>query len=72
MTIWEGCRKRTLVRRRGKASESCGQAFICNEGECWCDALELAYPVLEALRMKYRDCLCEKCLKSIFTSQSLE
>jgi len=71
MTICKDSRKKTPLRRRGKTCESCGQAFICNEGGCWCDALELAHPALAALRMQYRDCLCEECLKSIVTSHSL-
>jgi hypothetical protein len=72
MTIWKIPRRKTPPKRQTKTCESCGQAFICNQGGCWCDALELAYPALEALRMKYRECLCEECLKFIVTSQSLE
>ena len=70
MTIWKASPQKTSPRRRVKTCESCGKAFVCHQGGCWCDALKLAHPTLEALQMKYQDCLCEDCLKSVVISPS--
>jgi Cysteine-rich CWC len=58
----------TEIGKKFKTCESCGKVFVCHEDGCWCDALKLTHPTIEALRMKYRDCLCEECLKALVTS----
>lgn len=58
------------AERREKTCESCGRAFLCNAGSCWCDSVPLDPAALSALRAKYRDCLCEACLKVAANSRS--
>jgi hypothetical protein len=49
-----------------KTCESCGQLFPCQkEGECWCRSVELDPGTRTQLENKFRDCLCESCLKVI-------
>lgn len=47
-----------------KTCESCGAGFSCAApaGPCWCESLELSAAVLADLRVKFRDCLCPRCL----------
>jgi hypothetical protein len=53
------------LRKKVKTCESCGKVFVCRQGGCWCDALKLTHLTIEALRIKYQDCLCEECLKAL-------
>ncbi len=55
-----------------KICESCGQLFLCEEGGCWCDAIDLSQTALETIHEKYKDCLCEACLKAIATGKKIE
>ncbi len=57
---------------REKICESCGNVFLCNEGECWCEAVELGNAALRTMQQDYQDCLCETCLRAIATRQDLE
>ena len=45
-----------------KLCESCGTAFECRAGACWCDEVPLTDQVRAELRARYRDCLCPPCL----------
>jgi hypothetical protein len=47
---------------REKLCESCGTAFECRAGDCWCDEVALTDLVRAELRARYRDCLCPTCL----------
>jgi len=57
--------------RRGKKKicESCGREFLCYEGDCWCDGIEVKSAIARALRDQHQDCLCETCLKGIADGQ---
>jgi hypothetical protein len=51
---------RSIIRE--KLCESCGTAFECRAGACWCDDVALTDLVRAELRARYRDCLCPPCL----------
>jgi hypothetical protein len=48
---------------RDKTCGSCGRTFSCCAGQCWCDSLKLDAVALAALRLRYKDCLCQVCLR---------
>jgi|GEM_PF-784036 len=54
-----------IPKPKYKTCESCGATFLCQQGACWCDAVELRPDALERLQSEYRDCLCEACLKAV-------
>jgi hypothetical protein len=47
--------------------ESCGIEFSCgaNAGKCWCFDVELKPEILVDLRVNFKDCLCQECLREI-------
>src|SRR5436190_22708499 len=49
---------------REKTCESCGKAFECQAGGCWCDDVKLNGATRIALGLRYVDCLCPTCLKA--------
>jgi len=51
---------------------ACGEAFACeiNLGGCWCSEVKLSAETLQALRDKYKGCLCRACLESAEVSKS--
>lgn len=59
-----------IPKPKHKTCESCGATFLCQQGACWCDAVELRPDALERLQSEYSDCLCEACLKAL-ASRSL-
>lgn len=48
-----------------KVCESCGKAFPCNPGNCWCDRIEPLPEASRAERDQFKDCLCEECLRAL-------
>lgn len=62
-----GNRKKTQMvpKPKLKTCEACGATFVCRQGACWCDAVELRPDALERLQSDYSDCLCEACLRAI-------
>jgi hypothetical protein len=55
-------REPTPAPVREKICESCGQAFECRLGACWCDDASLSDERRAQLRARYNDCLCPTCL----------
>jgi hypothetical protein len=47
-----------------KKCAACGESFSCGApaAGCWCEEVEVAAEVLVALRARYADCLCRRCL----------
>ena len=45
--------------------ESCGDEFVCGATlkGCWCMSVKLSDEARKNLNQKYKNCLCEKCLK---------
>ena len=48
-----------------KVCPSCGTAFDCVAGGCWCDDVPLIDSTRAALRAKYTDCLCPAYLRAV-------
>ena len=59
-----------ISRVKEKTCESCGQVFLCNQGDCWCDAIQLSPPALRALQDQFKECLCESCLRAMASRQT--
>jgi hypothetical protein len=47
-----------------KNCAACGESFSCGApaAGCWCEEVPVAAEVLVALRARYADCLCPRCL----------
>ena len=47
-----------------KVCDACGEGFGCgaNLDGCWCRQFELSEETAAALKQRYDDCLCPKCL----------
>jgi len=47
-----------------KTCPACGESFDCcaDTRSCWCERENLSGEVLAALRGRYDDCLCPRCL----------
>ncbi len=58
-----------IPKPKHKTCESCGATFLCQQGACWCDAVELRPDALERLQSEYSDCLCEACLRAIASGE---
>lgn len=45
----------------------CKNKFECNssKGNCWCQKYKLSKKILNSLKEKYKDCICENCLKKL-------
>ena len=59
---------------RSQQCPECGEAFACEirlQG-CWCREVKLSASTLEALRGKYKSCLCRLCLEKAETKYSGE
>jgi hypothetical protein len=50
-----------------KICGACGESFECAAPErgCWCEAIELDLETLSALRERFTDCLCPRCLEDV-------
>ncbi len=49
-----------------KKCSKCEALFICeseNNKNCWCFKIEIPKLKIYRLRRRYKDCLCQKCLK---------
>jgi Cysteine-rich CWC len=55
-----------------KICGACGEKFVCAAPErgCWCESLEVPARLLDALRARYDDCLCGKCLNELGGSRA--
>lgn len=53
------------VLRRPQSCQACGQSFACEIGikGCWCSHVKVSEETREAIRAKYRRCLCRTCLQ---------
>lgn len=67
--VGEAKKSRMVPTVKRKRCGSCGVVFLCKEGACWCDEIELDLAALEAIEKKYEDCLCETCLKAVAGNQ---
>ena len=48
-----------------KKCSQCGEPFDCNSDTgCWCSKIRLNPKVLQELRARFSDCLCEACLQA--------
>ena len=49
-----------------KSCAACGEKFGCSgsSGPCWCREVKVSAEILAALRARYADCLCPRCLGS--------
>jgi len=47
-----------------KLCAACGAEFSCGAaaGACWCEEVSLSAETTAALRVRYSDCLCPRCL----------
>ena len=47
--------------------ERCGKDFVCGMSlkGCWCAEIQLDDKTRSNLRSKYKDCLCQECLKNL-------
>jgi len=47
-----------------KNCAACGESCFCGApvAGCWCEDVQVAVEVLVALRARYADCLCPRCL----------
>jgi len=45
--------------------EACGEPFTCGASlsGCWCGEIKLSDDTRAELRMKFKDCLCQRCLE---------
>jgi len=55
-----------------KTCECCGKIFLCEEGGCWCSKIELSPAAREEMQRKFKDCICESCLRAMATSPRLQ
>ena len=55
-----------------KMCAACGESFSCGApvAGCWCEDVQVAAEVLVALRARYADCLCRRCLTVAASSSS--
>jgi hypothetical protein len=55
-----------------KACAACGVEFSCGApaAGCWCEDVPVAAEVLVALRARYTDCLCRRCLTAAAVSSA--
>jgi len=44
---------------------SCGEAFHCQPGNCWCDQLHLTRQALLEMQSRFDRCLCPNCLQAV-------
>lgn len=58
-------------QRPPRECEACGQPFVCGASlkGCWCVQIKLSPEVRQQLRARYRDCLCQECLKHFAEAQ---
>jgi len=44
---------------------ACGEKFVCGVtlAECWCSEVKLSETARAELKMRYKSCLCRKCLE---------
>jgi hypothetical protein len=51
--------------REPSACESCGGEFTCGAtlAGCWCGEIKLSEATRDALRARFRGCLCRTCLE---------
>ena len=61
-------------RRAPRVCEACGESFACGASlkGCWCSAIKLDAAARQALRERYRDCLCPTCLENYSSSPASE
>ncbi|WP_447980199.1 cysteine-rich CWC family protein [Candidatus Nitrospira bockiana] len=48
-----------------KRCEHCGQAFLCGQYGCWCNAVSVTEAQYEWIAVRYRECLCPTCLGNV-------
>jgi cysteine-rich CWC protein len=62
------------VINRSQQCPACGEAFACEIGlqGCWCIEVKVSAAALEALRSKYKGCLCRSCLEKAQASVLVE
>ncbi len=49
-----------------KICERCGNEFEClHSDHCWCLEVKIPEHVSQAIKNKYKDCLCRSCLLEI-------
>jgi hypothetical protein len=55
-----------------KKCAACGESFSCGApaAGCWCEEVPVAGEVLVALRARYTDCLCRRCLTAFAAAAS--
>lgn len=65
MGIWTRVRKKLPVFRYAQTCEACGRPFACEIGAdgCWCSRVAVSAATREALRARYRRCVCRECLE---------
>ena len=51
--------------KRAQLCPECGQEFACEIGlkGCWCGQVKLSEGTLKVLRVRYKSCLCRRCLE---------
>ena len=56
-----------------KTCERCGDRCECNAADienCDCRTVKVSNEVRDRIRLDYRDCLCVKCLKEVFSQKA--
>lgn len=56
---------------RAQQCPACGETFACeiNLQGCWCSEVKVSTSTLQALRAKYKGCLCRACLENAETAE---
>lgn len=53
-----------------KICEICNSQFECkHDTTCWCTKYKIEQTILETLKTKFKDCICEDCLKKIIDKE---
>ncbi|MBL4650682.1 MAG: cysteine-rich CWC family protein [Aureispira sp.] len=55
-----------------KTCSKCQRTFVCNATDiknCHCSSVPLKEKTLKKLQTTYNDCLCQGCLKTLYSSE---
>lgn len=66
MKLFRRLNLRFTLLRIPQLCEACGRSFACEIGlrGCWCSQVKLSETMREAIRAKYRRCVCRACLEN--------
>ena len=58
--------------RAAETCEACGEKFVCGAtlAGCWCKKVKLSEAARDALKQKYKGCVCRTCLEKFAESEA--